>query len=200
MTTPITLYVDPLCPWAYMTAHWMLEVEAVRDVTTDFRVMSLAVLNENRELSAEYVDFMKVAWKPVRLLIAAEETVGHHVVRDLYFAIADRYHKGEQKDLDQVLPAAIEQLHLPASLLEHLDDDHFDEALRASHLAGMSPVGFEVGTPVIHVGDTALFGPVVTPTPKGEAAGKLFDGVVAVATTPGFYELKRTRTKGPDFS
>jgi len=69
-----------------------------------------------------------------------------------------------------------------------------------SHQRAMDLVGNDVGTPVISIGDVAFFGPVVTPAPKGEAAGQLWDGCVLVAGTPGFYELKRSRSAGPDFS
>jgi hypothetical protein len=183
-----------------MTSRWLLEAAAVRDLDVRVHVMSLAVLNEGRDLSAEYVDLMRRAWGPVRVLIAAEQRYGEGVLEPLYSAMGQRYHVRGERDLDVLSVNALEDRGLDARLAEAASDPSLDGALRASHHRGMDPVGEDVGTPVIHVGDVAFFGPVVTPAPRGEAAGRLYDGVVAVAATPGFYELKRTRTKGPDFS
>ncbi|MGC8510803.1 MAG: disulfide bond formation protein DsbA [Acidimicrobiales bacterium] len=200
MTETVDLWVDPVCPWAWMSSRWLLEAATVRDLDVRVHVMSLAVLNEGRDLSAEYVDLMRRAWGPVRVLIAAEQHYGEDVIEPLYSAMGQRYHVLGERDLGVVSVHALGDRGLDPRLAEAATDPSFDDALRASHHRGMDPVGDDVGTPVIHVGDVAFFGPVVTPAPRGEAAGRLYDGVVAVAATPGFYELKRTRTKGPDFS
>ncbi len=199
MTDHVDLWVDPACPWAWLTSRWLLEAAKVRNFDVDFHVMSLAVLNEGRELSDEYAELMKKAWGPVRVLIAAELRFGNEVVEPLYSAMGTRYHVEGEKDLDQLIIDALMDLGLDADLADAADSTEFDKALRESHHEGMDPVGYDVGTPVIHVGDVAFFGPVVTPAPKGEAAGRLFDGVVLVASTPDFYELKRTRSEGPNF-
>jgi hypothetical protein len=172
----------------------------VRDVTVTFHVMSLAVLNEGREMPEHYVDLMKKAWAPVRVLIAAESLQGATAVRSLYETMGTIYHEEQNKDIEHMVPEALRRAGLPAELAAAMWDDGYDDDLRASHHRGMDPVGFDVGTPVIHIDDVALFGPVVTPIPRGEAAGKLFDGVVLVAGTPGFYELKRSRGEGPSFA
>ena len=139
------------------------------------------------------------AWGPVRVLIAAEEAHGNQIVEPLYSAMGHRYHVKGEKDLDELVRHALADVELEAELADAAHVTTHDEALRASHHRGMDPVGFEVGTPVIHVGDVAFFGPVVTPAPQGEDAGRLYDGVVTVASFPGFYEIKRTRTSGPIF-
>jgi hypothetical protein len=197
-------YFDPVCPWAWMASRWMLEVERVRPVQTRWNVMSLAVLNEGRDLPAAYVDLMARAWGPVRVLTAARLAHGREVLLPLYTQLGLRIHPAERQDFDEIIVEALDALDLPASLAQAAGSTEFDEELRAEHLRGMEPVGMDVGTPVIHVpgpdgGSIAFFGPVVSPAPKGEAAGRLWDGVLAVAGTPGFFELKRTRTVGPIF-
>jgi hypothetical protein len=199
MTEHVDLWVDPLCPWAWMTSRWLLEAGKVRKFDIDFHVMSLAVLNEGRELPDAYKELLTKGWGPVRVLIAAEERHGNEVLEPLYSAMGTRHHVQGEKDLDLVIAGALSDVGLEADLALAATSTDYDEALRKSHHAGMDPVGYDVGTPVIHVGDVAFFGPVGTPAPKGEAAGKLFDGVMLVANTPGFYELKRTRTVGPIF-
>lgn len=200
MNEHVDLWVDPACPWAWMTSRWILEAAKVRDFDVDFHVMSLAVLNEGRDLPENYKKLLEKAWGPVRVLIAAEQRHGNEVLEPLYSAMGTRYHVHGEKNFNRVITESLNDVGLEADLADAATSTEFDDALRKSHHLGMDPVGYDVGTPVIHVGDVAFFGPVVTPAPKGEAAGRLFDGVMLVASTPGFYELKRTRTEEPNFA
>lgn len=199
------MWFDPICPWAWITSRWLLEVEQVRPIDIRFHVMSLSVLNEGRELPEQYRDLMQAGWGPVRICIAVQEKYGAQAVRDLYTALGTRIHLGKEELGPELFTAALTSVGLDPSLAEAADSTGYDEALRASHEAGMRPVGQDVGTPVIHApgpvaGEkVAFFGPVITPAPKGEAAGRLWDGVLLVAGTPGFYELKRTRDLDPIF-
>lgn len=204
MSVTADFWFDPACPWAWMTSRWMLEVEQVRDVEVRWHVMSLAVLNDGRELPPKYVDLMKKAWGPVRVIIAARNAHGDDVILPLYTAMGTRIHLGQNDDFDAVIVESLAEVGLPAALAEFAHSDSVDADLRASHGEAISLVGEDVGTPVIAVPGAdgqriAFFGPVVTPTPRGEAAGRLWDGTLLVAGTPGFYEIKRTRTAGPSF-
>jgi protein-disulfide isomerase-like protein with CxxC motif len=195
----VDFWFDPMCPWAWITSRWMLEVKQVRDVDVRWHVMSLAVLNENRELSEDYRRRMDAAWGPVRVLIAARERVGDDALLPLYTALGNRFHLGKQGVERATVEGALADAGLPADLIDAMDSTQYDEALRASHQEGIELVGTEVGTPIVKLNGSAYFGPVVTPIPRGESAGRLFDGLALIAGTDGFFELKRTRDRRPAF-
>jgi protein-disulfide isomerase-like protein with CxxC motif len=197
--TPVDFWFDPLCPWAWITSRWLMEVEKLRPVLPRWRVMSLAMLNEGRDLPERYQDRMREAWGPVRVCAAAEATHGPEVLGPLYTAMGTLIHH-EKAGLDRAMvEAALKDANLPAELADAMDSTEYDDGLRASHKDGMDRVGYDVGTPVISVLGLSIFGPVVSPIPRGEDAARLWDGLLLVAGTDGFFELKRSRTRDPIF-
>lgn len=193
-------WFDPLCPFAWITSRWIGEVEGIRDIDTVWHVMSLAVLNEGRDLEPAYRESMDNAWGPVRVIIAAQQEHGQGAVKALYDAMGSLIHERGEKDRSVVITKALAECGLPAELASAASTDTFDGQLRASHEEGISLVGQDVGTPVVAFNGTAFFGPVLTRIPRGEEAGKLWDATTALASYPHFFELKRSRTERPEFS
>ncbi len=196
--TPVDFWLDPQCPWAWITSRWLLEVEKVRPVEARWHIMSLSMLNKDRELSEDYRRSMDRAWGPVRVCMAAVKAKGDDILLPLYTAIGTRVHDEGRRD-PEVLADALQDVGLPAELAKATESTEFDEAIERSHAEGIGLVGDDVGTPIIRVGPAAIFGPVVTPIPRGEAAGRLWDGVLLVINTDGFFELKRSRDRRPSF-
>ena len=196
----VDFWFDPICPWAWIASRWIGEVQQVRPVTVTWHVMSLSVLNEGKDdLPEQYRELLQAGWGPVRVLIAAEQAHGPEVLGPLYTALGNRFHHDKAPRDTETITAALAEAGLPASLADAMDSAEYDTALRASHEEGISRVGYEVGTPVITVDGMSVFGPVVSPIPRGEAAARLWDGVLLLSGTDGFFELKRSRTRDPIF-
>jgi 2-hydroxychromene-2-carboxylate isomerase len=198
--TRVDFWFDPICPWAWITSRWILEVEEVRPVKVVWHVMSLSVLNEDKEgLPERYRESLRSAWGPVRVLIAAEQAHGPQVLLPLYTALGNRFHHEKAPRDRETIAAALAEAGLPAALADAMDSTEYDDAVRASHADGIERVGTDVGTPIISVGGMSVFGPVVSPIPRGEDAGRLWDGVQLISGVDGFFELKRSRTRDPIF-
>jgi protein-disulfide isomerase-like protein with CxxC motif len=199
--TNVDFWFDPLCPFAWITSRTMLEVEKVRDVQTTWHIMSLAHLNQDRDIPDDYREFLKDAWGPVRVCMAVEQEYGQEKLADLYTALGTRKHTERREHLDRPLvEEALAEIGVPTALADAMDDSSYDDAIRKSHHLGMDQVGDDVGTPTIAIDGNAFFGPVLSKIARGEDAGRVWDGALALSSFPYFYELKRTRDTSLDFS
>lgn len=197
--TKAEFWFDPVCPWAWMTSRWILEVEKVRDIEVQWNLFSLAHLNRDKELSEEYKQGLIRSWQCTRVIAAAQKANGLAITLPLYTAISSRIHLQKMSLGQELFEQALNEVGLDAALAAAMNDESYNEAIIESHERGIKLVGNDVGTPIIAFEGAAFFGPVISPAPKGEAAGKLWDGVVGVASYPGFFEIKRSRTVGPIF-
>ena len=198
--THADFWFDPLCPFAWISSRWIMEVEQVRDIRVRWHVMSLAYLNQDRDIPDDYREMLEPAWGPVRVLLAAQQRHGDDVLKPMYDAFGERiHHQGRTIDRE-LIAEVVAAVGLEPGLVDAMDDESLDAAVAKSHHEGMDAVGDEVGTPTIHIEGAAFFGPVLSRIPRGEEAGQLWDGCVAVAKVPYFYELKRSRTGELDFS
>ncbi|MGP3936736.1 mycothiol-dependent nitroreductase Rv2466c family protein [Nonomuraea sp. KM88] len=200
---PVDLWFDPSCPFAWVTSRWLIEVAKVRPIEPRWRMMSLHILNEDKDVSDDYRERAARAMGSVRVVAAAAAKHGEQAVGELYTALGTLLHnEGRSKEperLRETVEAALERAGLDTSLVEAMHSEEWDPTIRASHDEGITLVGQEVGTPIIRLGANAFFGPVITRILRGEDAGKLWDGVLAVTAYEDFFELKRTRTKRPQF-
>lgn len=202
MTEHVQFWFDVSCPFCWQTSRWMKEVEKVRDIEIEWIPMSLSVLNDGRDVPAEYAKMMEANWGPARVFTKVKDEAPEKI-DELYTTMGTLVHNGHQGGkqgygaYDAIIAEALKKVGLPAEYADVANTEDVDEKLRAYHATAMDEVGDDVGTPVVKLGDTAFFGPVITRIPTGEEAGEIFDAAVRLAQYPYFFELKRSRTENP---
>ena len=194
----VEFWFDPICPWCWMTSRWVSEVSAVRGFDVAWHPVSLAIINEGRD-AGDHAEGMRQGQRMGRVAVAAEQAHGAEVVGRLYTAFGTHIHPGGRDDTDAIIAEALSEAGLPETLAAAADDTQFDGVLREHTSHALKIAGPDVGVPIISIDGVAFFGPVVTPAPTGDLALQLWDGIRAAASVPGFYELKRGRTVGPQF-
>jgi hypothetical protein len=192
------LFVDPCCPFAWITERWIAEVEPHRpDVEVEVRLLSLAVVNEHRDIDDWYRGFNDAAWAPARVMAAVVDAHGAAAGRRFYEAFGTRFHVElhTADDVHRVAVAgeALAAAGLPAELLGAADDESWDDRLRTMTREALAPVGLDVGVPVLHLDGVAASGPVLSAIPSGRDATDLFDAVVTMTRLPAFVRLERQR-------
>jgi len=193
----IELYIDPCCPFAWIAYQWLAEVRRHRAVELALHLMSLPMLNEHQSISLGYRRLLAHTWGPARVAAAAVQQHGPRALPPLYEAIARRIFAGAdhyrviRQDIESVIVDALSEVGLPARLSDAAASDDYDGSIRASHNAAMAPMGSGVGTPIIHIGAAAFFGPVMTGVPRGSEAVQVFDGLRLLAGYPRLFEIKR---------
>jgi hypothetical protein len=200
MTTKAEFWFDPMCPWAFITSRWILEVEKVRDIEVSWNLFSLPHLNKDREMPEKYKAIFANSWACARIIKSVEKDFGKEKTLPLYSAISTRIHVLKETVSKDLLSNSLNEVGLDLKYLAEMENSKWDTQIIESHERGIKLVGDDVGTPIIAVNGVGFFGPVISPAPKGEEAGKLWDGISIAAAYPGFFELKRSRTVGPIFN
>jgi predicted DsbA family dithiol-disulfide isomerase len=192
----VELHVDPACPWCWVTALWLFEVERVRPITITTKLFSLAEVHRG---DGDLHDALKAAERALRVMVAARRAGGEHGVRAVYRALGEANHERDEPLGDlATLRAAVSAAGLDAGLAdEALADPSTLTELVAEHNAVVERGAF--GVPTLSVdGSTPFFGPIVDSKITGEDAGALWDIVAPVLVEPRLFEMKRNRTRQPD--
>ena len=210
MNANINFYVDPVCPFCWLTSKWVRMVAAQRDYTVDWRFISLRLLNSHIDYDAhfptEYEAGHTAGLRLLRVLARTRNEHGGAVIGPLYESLGTAIHD-QQVDGGQgyvgtreFLTPILSEQGLPEDLVDALDDELLDTAVQAETDEALALTGKDVGTPIIHFDPpdgVAFFGPVVSREPSQDQAVELWDHVVGLARFPGFAELKRSLRERP---
>lgn len=192
----VTCWFDPGCPWTWATSRWLVEAAERRGLDVRWRLLSLAVLNEGRvaEEGRERTAFGALV---LRVMAAARETHGNDALGRLFTAYGHRVHDVGEPFARETVAAAVAEAGLPSDLLAAFDDPAWDAVVGRDHEAAQQAAGGEAGSPVMAYRGIGWFGPVLSPAPKGEEAGQVWDDLTRFITRDEIFEVKRGRTRPP---
>lgn len=206
----VDFFWDPMCPWAWITSRWMVEVQHQRDLDVDWRFIALRVVNEDKnydkDFPARYPEVHGLGLELLRVAAAVREDHGRERLGDLYTALGTKVHVDQDRDAlmeDGSVAEILRSLDLPAELADaRNDEDRYDAAVRSDTATALERAGKDVGTPVITFAPPdgpSFFGPVISRIPRGQEALDLWDATERIARFPGFAELKRSLREKPQF-
>lgn len=194
----VDFYFDPICPWCWITARWLVEVAPHRYLDVSWRSFSLAIKNRDRDVPERFARSHREGLRALRVAEAVREAHGEGSVAALYEESGRHYQHDRNREFDHA--AILEAVSLPTDLAAAADDQEWDVVIERSMDDALAVAGDEVGVPlIVFDGEYGTHGPIVSRAPTGAAALDLFDRVVDLTTMPGFFELKRSRTAGPEF-
>lgn len=187
----VTLWLDPVCPFSWNTARWLRAVAETAGLTVDWRLMSLAVLNEGRDLPPAQQDRMRDSRQVGRLMAAIARDQGGWA--PAYFAFGERYFDRSESLGADLVAYVLTTVAARGATAAAVSDASLDEVIRHEHRAGQDALGEAGGSPILRIGEHAFFGPVLTALPDAGVATTLFDAVATLAATPQFAQLQRPR-------
>ncbi len=190
----VTIWFDPVCPFSWHTARWLRDVAGELGLAIDWRLMSLAVLNEGRELPPPQQARMQDSRRIGRLMAAIRERHGAEVMAAAYFAFGERYLEGSEALDDSLVAEVLNVVGCHDIDAAVMSDTAQDDLVRLSHQAGQNALGESGGSPIMQIDGRTFFGPVLSGPPAPEMRKALFDAVATLAAVPQFSQLQRPRT------
>lgn len=208
----VEFFFDPICPWAWLTSRWVVEVAGQRDLDVAWRFICLRMVNAEKDYEADfkpgYVASHGTGQKLLRVAAAVRAAEGRERVGEVYTQFGGDLHvRGRRDDIvehwEDGFPAYLKSVGL-GDYASAANDDRWDSVLQDETDAALERTGRDVGTPIISFHregtTTSFFGPVISRVPRGQEALRLWDAVWEVATFPGLAELKRSLREAPQLA
>ena len=209
----LDFFFDPVCPWAWITSRWVVEVQQQRDYDVAWKFISLKMINQDLVAdwyTPEYKAGHMAGLYAHRVCDEVRLRHGNMEVGALYTALGEAFHPGQRRpeisaDPQAFMAEMLAAADLPIEYAAHVDDESHDEYIRADTELAFSRTGRDVGTPIITFrpgasDEASFFVPVISEIPRGAAATRLWDAIDVLATTSGMAELKRSIRARPNFA
>ena len=209
----LDFFFDPVCPWAWITSRWVVEVQELRNYTVSWKFISLKILNQDKmdyaSMPAGYKDVHSAGTSCLRVAAKARSVAGNDAVAKVYTALGFSLHNKQERelfvaDIEGHIAGLLSQAGLPVEWALSANDESFDRLIADETAMGLERAGKDVGTPIITFSpgglkEASFFGPVISTIPRGEDATKLWDAIETIATSSDMAELKRSLRARPNF-